>query len=59
MGTAHKAGVEPVRQWNIIDEPAAPGEQRRVFEACYARAKVFRTHQTSIRLEWRQGKAMR
>ena len=43
-GAAHEAGVQRAGHLYIVDEAAAPGEQRRIFEARDAGAEMFRAH---------------
>ena len=42
--SAHEACVQRARYPDVIDEAAAPGEQRRIFEARDAGAEMFRAH---------------
>ena len=44
MRSAHEACVQCAGYLDIIDEAAAPGEQRRIFEARDAGAEMFRAH---------------
>ena len=41
---AHEAGVQRAGKLDVVDEAAAPGEQRRIFEARDAGAEMFRAH---------------
>ena len=41
---AHEAGIERAWQRHVVDEAAAPCEQRRVFKARYPRAEMLGTH---------------
>jgi hypothetical protein len=41
---AHEAGVQRAGKLDVVDETAAPGEQRRVFEARHAGAEMLRPH---------------
>ena len=44
MRRAHEAGVQQARQFQVVDEAAAAGEQRRIFEPLHARAEMFCAH---------------
>ena len=43
-GLRTKAGVQRAGQLHVVDEPAAPGQQRRIFEARDPRAEMLRAH---------------
>ncbi len=64
MRRAHEAGMQQAGQFQIVDEAAAAGEQRRVLQPLHPRAEMFCAHRSAhfpapVAGEGREGRSPR